>query len=84
MGRSTKFKYAYIVTQRGRTRIDLFGTDDKLTENDLELKRRELNDQSQNYYHVSELAIVPNDGSRTIIRSSKHSSLPKLPLFVVA
>lgn len=83
MGSSTKFKYAYIVTQRGRTRVELFGTDTKLTDNQLELKRRELNDNSQNYYHISELSLAENDGTRVIIRSSKHSNLPKQPLFTV-
>jgi hypothetical protein len=83
MGRSTKFKYAYVVTQHGPSRVELFGTDTKLTDSQLELKRRALNEQSQNYCHVSELALAENDGTRVIIRSSKHSSLPKLPLFTV-
>jgi hypothetical protein len=83
MGRSTKFKYAYVVTQRGTSRLDLFGTDTKLTDDQLELKRRELNDQGLNSYHVSELALAENDGHSLIIRSSKHSTLPKLPLFTV-
>jgi hypothetical protein len=32
---------------------------------------------------TSELAIGPNDGTRVIIRSSKHSGLPPEPLFTV-
>lgn len=73
MGTTRKFKYAYVVAQRGPVRIELFGTDTKLTDAQLELKRRELNTQGRNAYHISELALAENDGHRLIIRSSKHS-----------
>lgn len=84
MGTSRKFKYAYVVDQHslvGNSRAEMFGTDKKLTNNELEVMRRNLNHEA--HYWIKELALAENDGHRIIIRSSKHSSLPKAPLFQV-
>ena len=76
------FKYAYIVTQHGIARIEMFGTDTKISSNDLELKRRAINRDHFPAY-VSRLQLK-NQKTGQIVRDTKASTLPAEPLFTVA
>jgi hypothetical protein len=82
MSKSSAFKYRYELQQTGTSRLEMFGTDTKLTDDQLELRRRELNANGLNSYHISRLWLVNQKTGKVIARSS-NSKLPKQPLFTV-
>jgi hypothetical protein len=79
---SNAYKYRFELQQTGTSRIELFGTDTRLTDDALELKRRDLNEQGLHAYHISRIWLVNQKSGRVIARSSA-SELPKQPLFTV-
>jgi hypothetical protein len=80
--KDSAYRYRYELQQTGTSRLELFGTDTKLTDNELELKRRQLNEQGLNSYHISRLWLVNQKSAKVVARTS-NSTLPKQPLFEV-
>ncbi len=78
---SKAFKYAYRYVQSGKATIELFGTDRKMTPDELEQMRRRIN-REQFPAYVSLLWIV-NQRTGTSVASSGASKLPPEPLFQV-
>jgi|HubBroStandDraft_3_1064219.scaffolds.fasta_scaffold277547_2 hypothetical protein len=76
-----KYRYAYSYTQSGPTKVELFGRDSRMTNDELELMRRELNKQPGVY--VKHLALVFQQGGFHIFADSRKSTLAPEPLFVV-
>lgn len=79
---SNAFKYAYIVSQNGIARVEMFGTDSKLSNDALELKRRQINkDHFPAYLFRIQLK---NQKTGQIVADSTKSKIPREPLFTVA
>ncbi len=79
--KDSAYKYRYELQQTGPGRIEMFGTDTKLTDDELELKRRAINSAHPRVY-VVRLWLVNQKTNRVVARSS-NSKLPPLPLFEV-
>jgi hypothetical protein len=82
MSKSNTYKYRYELQQTGTSRVELFGRDTAMSHDQLELYRRELNEQGQNSYHISRIWLVNQKTGRVLARTSQ-STPPKLPLFTV-
>lgn len=83
--KSSKFKYAYSIIQisKGST-LEMFGTDRKMTPDELELMRRQLNRDSGNQYWVRSVGLRHNKtGVTTVFADSRTSRLPAEPMFEV-
>jgi hypothetical protein len=76
------FKYRYELQQIGPGRIELFGRDTKLSDNQLEEMRRELNQNSAGRVYVVRLWLVNQKSGKVAARSSNHT-LAAQPLFQV-
>lgn len=81
MGTSKKFKYSYVVKQisKGGHGVELFGRETRLTNDELEIFRRQLNRDSGNMYYVQSVGLI----GRAFGASSVNSKLPPEPLFTV-
>jgi hypothetical protein len=81
MGKSKALKFAFRSIQSGKGHIELFGTDKKMSPDELEQMRRRLN-KSFFPTFISLLWVV-NQKTGTSVASSGASKLPKEPLFQV-
>ena len=81
MGKSKAFKFAFRLTQVGPGHTDLFGTDRKMTPDELEQMRRDLNKNNPRGF-INLLWIV-NQKTGTSVASSGASKLKPEPLFQV-
>ncbi len=79
--KSSKFKYNYVVKQinKGGAGVTLFGRDTRLTNDQLELMRRQINKDSENMFYVQSLGLI----GRAFGASSVNSKLPLEPMFEV-
>ena len=80
--KDSAYKYRYELQQTGPGRIEMFGTDTKLTDDELELKRRAINSEHAARVYVVRLWLVNQKTSYVVSRSS-NSKLPPQPLFEV-
>jgi len=81
MSKSKAYRYAYRSIQHGGGRVELFGTDRKMSPDELEQMRRRLNRANVCHVFISRLWIV--DKTLTPVASSFSSKLPKEPMFEV-
>jgi len=81
MSKSHAFKFAFRSVQHGKSRLELFGTDKKLSVDELELMRRRLN--RDHFPAFVSLLWIVNQKTGISVASSGASKLPKEPLFVV-
>jgi hypothetical protein len=77
------YRYTYMVKQSGPVRTELFGRDTRLSNDELELMRRDVNQQTPGKCYIQILALLATvDGMGTrIIATSAKSRLPPQPLF---
>jgi hypothetical protein len=81
MGKSRAFKFAFRSVQSGKGYIDLFGTDRKMSVDELEQMRRQLN--KDHFPAFISLLWIVNQKTGVSVASSGASKLPKEPLFQV-
>jgi hypothetical protein len=76
-----KFKYSYVVKQisKGGAGVELFGRDTRLTNDQLEQMRRQINKNSENMFYVQSIGLI----GRAFGASSINSRLPLEPMFEV-
>jgi hypothetical protein len=76
------YNYRYELEQTGPGRVELFGRDTKLSSNELEQMRRQLNKDSGNRYYVVRMWLINQRTEKVVARSSAHTLKPE-PLFTV-
>jgi hypothetical protein len=81
MGKSKAFKFAFRSVQHGKARIELFGTDRKMSVDELEQMRRRIN--KDHFPAFISLLWIVNQKTGTSVASSGASQLPKEPMFEV-
>ena len=81
MTKDNAFKYRYELQQNGKATIELLGTDIKLSNDELELKRRHINREHFPAY-VRAIFLV-NQKTGKFVAFSRNSKLPPEPLFEV-
>ena len=79
------YRYTYMVKQVGLVRTELFGRDTRLSNDELELMRRDLNQQTPGKCYIQILALLAtvNGMGTRIVATSAKSKLAAQPLFEV-
>jgi hypothetical protein len=81
MSKSRAFKYAYRYQNAGKGSIELFGRDTKLSNDELEQMRRDINREHFPAYLRSIWLVNQRTGVK--VADSRESRLPAEPLFQV-
>jgi hypothetical protein len=77
-----KYRYAYVYSQVGPSKIELFGRDSRMTNDELELMRRQINRDNAGRVYLRHLALMFQDSAH-VFADSRKSKLPAEPMFVV-
>jgi hypothetical protein len=80
-----KYRYAYVYRQTGPSKIELFGTDTRLSNDELELMRRKWNKDLAGQVFIPFLALAYSQEGMGmhVFADSRKSKLAPEPLFVV-